>query len=432
FPIILRISGSERSDQGNTLEDMKNLVPELTAHGIDAFEISGGTQYEQCNKIIPCHGEHQGLNVKEAKAIKKIASVPVIVVGKITDPDYAMQLVDNGLIDGVVLGRALLSDPDFVHKAEAGAFDSIAPCAACGIGCVGEQTKRRPASCVINPALGREKELVLRKTEKPKKAVVVGGGIGGMAAARALGLCGHQVTLFEQSDRLGGQMNVACIPPHKQEVSRWIIYLKKELEACGVSVHLNTEATAETLKAMAPELLIIASGAKEIVPPIKGVEKETAITAQMVLKNDTVIAGGNILVVGGGMVGCEVAETLIHQKRGPMAVTIIEMADEIGEGMVPNNKEPMLRRLKSLGVGLETGTKLEAVEGTDVTVNQRGEVKTLKGFTHIIYACGSKAENNLYTALEKTFPKVVCIGDANGPRQALEAVREGFEAAMTL
>ncbi|MEG0688302.1 MAG: NADH:flavin oxidoreductase, partial [Hungatella sp.] len=198
FPIVLRMCGSERSDQGNTLADMKYLVPKLIAHGIDALEISGGTQYEQCNKIIPCHGEIQGTNVAEAEAIKKISSVPVIVVGKITEPEYAMYLVDSGKVDGVVIGRALLSDPQFVNKIAQDKLLEIAPCAACGIGCIGEQTKRRPASCVINPALGREKELLLIPAKEKKHVVVIGGGIGGMASARAFALCGHSVTLMER------------------------------------------------------------------------------------------------------------------------------------------------------------------------------------------------------------------------------------------
>lgn len=432
FPIVLRISGSERNEQGNTLEDIKYLVPRLIESGIDAFEVSGGTQYEKCNKIIPCHGEIRGLNVKEAEEIKKISTVPVIVVGKINEPTYAAYLVDSGKVDGVVIGRALLSDEEFVKKAEEGRIDEIAPCAACGIGCIGEQTKRRPASCVINPRLGKEKHLNLIKAEERKKVVVAGGGIAGMATARAMAIKGHQVILMEKENKLGGQLNVACIPPHKQEISKWISYLNNELKRLSIDVKYGTKATKELIDSFNPDIVVTASGAKEIIPNIPGVNREKAITAQKVLKNEEVILGGNVLIVGGGMVGCEVAEYLIHSKRGPMEITLIEMTEAIGAGMVPNNLAPMMERLYKSRVKIMTNTKLLSVDGQDVEVEYRGSSMQMKGFTHIIYACGSVAENSLYEEIKDSYEKVICIGDAKGPRQALEAVREGWEAAMEI
>ncbi|MEG0074310.1 MAG: FAD-dependent oxidoreductase [Eubacterium sp.] len=432
FPIILRISGSERNEQGNTVEDMQYLVPRLIAHGIDCFEVSGSTQYEQCHKIIPCHGEVRGLNVGEAQAIKAVSSVPVIVVGKINEPEYAAYLVDSGEVDGVVIGRALLSDPEFVNKTIHDKCDEIAPCTACGIGCIGEQTQRRPASCVINPALGREKEMTLKLANEKKKALVIGGGIGGMACARVLAIRGHEVTLLEKDDILGGQLNVACVPPHKQEISKWIIYLKQELKRYAVNVKYGIEATEKILEDYPADFVVVATGAKEIIPPIEGVDRESAITAQGVLMNETIILGGNILVVGGGMVGCEVCEHLMHQKRGPMAITMIEMQESIGAGMIPNNLEPMMMRLRKYGIHMMTNTKLLAVKGQNVDVESRGETITLNGFTHIVYACGSQSENRLYELIKDKHPKVFKIGDAKDPRQALEAVKEGWEVGMML
>lgn len=432
FPIVLRMSGSERDEQGNTLEDMKYLLPLLERHGVDAFEISGGTQYERCNKIIPCHGEVQGVNVPEAEELKKAASVPVIVVGKINDPRHAEYLVDSGKVDGVVLGRALIADPDFVNKMEAEDYDGIAPCAACAIGCVGEQTKRHPASCVINPAAGREKELELTPAKQAKRVVIAGGGIGGMACARAFAVRGHKVVLLEREAELGGQMRLACIPPHKQELSRWVIYLEHELERLSVEVRLNTDADGETIKQLAPEALIIATGAKEMLPPVPGIIPEQAVTAWKLLKGEAVIPGGNVLVVGGGMVGCEVCEYLMHHKRGAMRVTMIEMADEIGAGMVVNNKVPAMKRLEGLGIIMMTGTKLVSVNGGEVTA-ERGETQeTLKGFTHIVYACGARPVNALYEELKEDYPEAVVIGDASQPAQALEAVRQAVETAVRL
>lgn len=432
FPIILRISGSERDEQGNRIEDIVYLVPKLIEHGIDAFEISGGTQYEHCNKIIACHGEKEGLNLQEASEIKKVSSVPVIVVGKFVDPRLAMNVVDKDLVDGVVFGRALLSDPEMVNKAEAGRFDEIAPCATCAIGCVGQQVKRKPASCVINPMLGRERDMKITPAETQKNVVVVGAGIGGMATARVLSLRGHNVTLLEKTDSLGGQLKLACIPPHKQEISKWIVYLSNELKRLNVKVVFNCEATSEIIDSYSPDTVVIATGAKEIIPPVAGVDPETALTAQKVLTNDTVILGGNVLVVGGGMVGIEVCEHIMHNKRGPLFVTMIEMADAIGAGMVPNNLIPTMERLYKLGIKMMTSTKLVSVNNNTVNVECRGEKLTLNNFTHIIYACGSKAENTLYENIKDKYQEIFCIGDAKQTRQALEAVYEGTEVGIQI
>ena len=430
FPVILRMSGSERDEQGNTLEDMKYLVPVLERHGVAAFEISGGTQYERCNKIIPCHGEVQGVNVPEAEALHEAASVPVIVVGKINEPRFAGYLVDSGKVDGVVLGRALIADPDFVNKMEAGDYEGIAPCAACAIGCVGEQTKRHPASCVINPAAGREKELELTAAEQPKRVVIVGGGIGGMACARAFAVRGHEVVLLEREMELGGQMRLACIPPHKQ--SKWIVYLEHELERLSVDVRLNTAADRAVIDGLAPEVLILATGAKEMLPPVPGIDPEQAVTAWQVLSGETVIPGGNVLVVGGGMVGCEICEYLMHQKRGSLHITMIEMADEIGAGMVVNNRVPTMIRLNRPEITMMTGTKLMSVNGSDVTVERHGVQETFGGFTHVIYACGARPARALFDELKEAYPEAVLIGDASQPAQALEAVRQAVETAVRL
>lgn len=433
FPIILRMSGSERDEQGNTLEDMKYLVPILEAHGVDAFEVSGGTQYERCNKIIPCHGEVRGINVKEAAEIRAAASVPVIVVGKINESPHAEQLVDSGMVDGIVLGRALIADPDFVNKARNGLSIQIAPCTACGVGCVGEQTQRRPGSCVINPLAGRELEFDLETpAANPERIAVVGGGIGGMAAARAFAMKGHSVTLFEKTAQLGGQINSACIPPHKQELSRWIVFLRNELARLKVDVKLNCCATKDVLNELHPDRIIVATGAREIVPPISGVDVETAITAQQVLTQKVSIPGGNVLIVGGGTVGLETAELLMHQKRGYMQVTVIEMTDSIGGALIPNNLLPMMKRLSGEGVRLMSGAKLLKADGGNVEIEVHGVPTTMPGFTHIIFACGSMPDCSLCDELKDVCENLICIGDANGVRQALEAVREGVEAAALI
>lgn len=429
FPIILRVSGSERDPQGNTVEDMKRLVPYLEQHGVDCFEISGGTQYERCNKIIPCHGEQEFTNLNEAMAIKAVATKPVITVGKILDAQLAEDVLQANQVDGVVLGRALLADPDFVEKAQARRYQSIAPCAACGIGCVGEQTKRHPASCVINPLAGRELEFAEEPAKEKKNILVVGAGIGGLAAARILAKRGHHVTVAEKEAKAGGQLNLACRAPFKQEISKWIIYLLHECEHYGVEIRYATPVDADYIRTAHPDAVILATGAEPLVLPVEG--KDQMIQANDVLSGKTPILGGNVAVIGGGMVGMETTEYLIHHSRGAARVTLIEMADQIGQGMVPNNLVPTMVRLQQDNVQIVTGAKVKHIEKGTITVETKQGEMQYPGFTHVVCAVGSKAWNPLYESVHNEFETYV-IGDAKEVAQALEAVRAAYELGYKL
>lgn len=421
FPIILRISGSEKIPGGNTIEDTLQLIPELEKRGVDAFEVSGGSQYELPNKIMPSHGEECATNLKEALRIKEISHVPVLLVGKINDAKLARSLVEEDKVDGIVLGRALLADPDFVKKTKEDKDAQIAPCTGCLAGCVGQQTKRLCGTCVINPFCGHEMEMKIEPSTSNKKVMIVGGGIGGLSAARMCSLRGLDIEVFEKSGVLGGQINLASKITPKKEMHKWIDYLESECQRLQIPVHLNHEVNVNDVHNF--DVVLVCNGS------IPNRLNENACTAHDIL-GDKVDVHGNILVVGGGMVGVEASE-YICEKHLDAHVTILEMKKNIDDGESPANLVPTMTRIQSLPIKALTETKLISVED-GVKVEKGGETQNLGKFDFIVYATGSKPDPSLYEAIRETGKETYLFGDASSVAQALEAVRDGVNIALKL
>lgn len=421
FPIILRMSGSEKIAGGNTVENMLQLIPELEKRGVDAFEISGGSQYELPNKIMPSHGEECATNLKEALRIKEISHIPVLLVGKINEAKLARSLVEEEKVDGIVLGRALLADADFVKKVKEGKDCQIAPCTGCLAGCVGQQTKRLSGTCVINPFCGHEIEMKIEPSTSNKKIMVIGGGIGGLSAARMCALRGLDVEIFEKSNVLGGQINLASKIAPKKEMHKWIEYLENECQRLHIPVHLNHEVKVDDVNSF--DVVLVCNGSIPKKP------NENAYTAHDIL-GDKVDVHGNVLVVGGGMVGVEASE-YICEKHPDAHVTILEMKKNIDDGESPANLVSTMTRIQTLPITALTETKLVSVED-GVVVEKAGETQNLGKFDFIIYATGSKPDSSLYEAIREIGKETYLFGDASSVAQALEAVRDGVNIALKL
>lgn len=421
FPIILRMSGSEKIAGGNTVENMLQLIPELEKRGVDAFEISGGSQYELPNKIMPSHGEECATNLKEALRIKEISHIPVLLVGKINEAKLARSLVEEEKVDGIVLGRALLADADFVKKVKEGKDCQIAPCTGCLAGCVGQQTKRLCGTCVINPFCGHEIEMKIEPSTSNKKIMVIGGGIGGLSAARMCALRGLDVEIFEKSNVLGGQINLASKIAPKKEMHKWIEYLENECQRLHIPVHLNHEVKVDNVNSF--DVVLVCNGSIPKKP------NENAYTAHDIL-GDKVDVHGNVLVVGGGMVGVEASE-YICEKHPDAHVTILEMKKNIDDGESPANLVSTMTRIQTLPITALTETKLVSVED-GVVVEKAGETQNLGKFDFIIYATGSKPDSSLYEAIREIGKETYLFGDASSVAQALEAVRDGVNIALKL
>lgn len=421
FPIILRMSGSEKIAGGNTVENMLQLIPELEKRGVDAFEISGGSQYELPNKIMPSHGEECATNLKEALRIKEISHIPVLLVGRINEAKLARSLVEEEKVDGIVLGRALLADADFVKKVKEGKDCQIAPCTGCLAGCVGQQTKRLCGTCVINPFCGHEIEMKIEPSTSNKKIMVIGGGIGGLSAARMCALRGLDVEIFEKSNVLGGQINLASKIAPKKEMHKWIEYLENECQRLHIPVHLNHEVKVDDVNSF--DVVLVCNGSIPKKP------NENAYTAHDIL-GDKVDVHGNVLVVGGGMVGVEASE-YICEKHPDAHVTILEMKKNIDDGESPANLVSTMTRIQTLPITALTETKLVSVED-GVVVEKAGETQNLGKFDFIIYATGSKPDSSLYEAIREIGKETYLFGDASSVAQALEAVRDGVNIALKL
>lgn len=421
FPIILRMSGSEKIAGGNTVENMLQLIPELEKRGVDAFEISGGSQYELPNKIMPSHGEECATNLKEALRTKEISHIPVLLVGKINEAKLARSLVEEEKVDGIVLGRALLADADFVKKVKEGKDCQIAPCTGCLAGCVGQQTKRLCGTCVINPFCGHEIEMKIEPSTSNKKIMVIGGGIGGLSAARMCALRGLDVEIFEKSNVLGGQINLASKIAPKKEMHKWIEYLENECQRLHIPVHLNHEVKVDDVNSF--DVVLVCNGSIPKKP------NENAYTAHDIL-GDKVDVHGNVLVVGGGMVGVEASE-YICEKHPDAHVTILEMKKNIDDGESPANLVSTMTRIQTLPITALTETKLVSVED-GVVVEKAGETQNLGKFDFIIYATGSKPDSSLYEAIREIGKETYLFGDASSVAQALEAVRDGVNIALKL
>ena len=345
FPIVLRVSGSEREPGGNSLDEMLYLAPKFEAAGVDMLEVSGGVQYEGLQNILPSHSQKIGMNVYEASEIKKVVNIPVFVVGKINDVRYAADLVERGLVDGVSMGRPLLADPDLPKKAYENRFDDITPCGSCGGRCITPEDPHHPVcKCHITPLVGHEYDYPFNPTDKPKKVLVIGAGPGGMYTAVTAAERGHDVTVWEKSKQIGGQLNLAVVSPGKQEMCKWLTHLNYRAKKAGVKFEFKKEATVENVKEFAPDAVVVATGATPLIPTfIKGVGDYPIITTHDILSRKVTIPKGTVCILGGGEVACETAEMLMADARpnsfattgsiGDVEVTLVEMQPKLMTGV---------------------------------------------------------------------------------------------------
>ncbi|MBU2609085.1 MAG: FAD-dependent oxidoreductase, partial [Chloroflexi bacterium] len=344
-----------------------------------------------------------------------------------TRPEIADKAIADGIIDFWEMCRPLIADPYLPTKLNEGRPDDIVTCIA-DCNCLDSLLSELPVSCILNPRAGREEEpsLQSRPASKKRKVIVVGGGPAGMEAASTAAGRGHQVILYEQTDRLGGQLNPASVAPYKGDVRYLIDYLTTRISKSSVEVRLNTPATAQSIEREQPDVVILATGSQPVIPDIPGINGENVVTAVDVL-NDKQPVGKSAVIIGGGMVGCEVAEFLVQKGK---KVTILEMQKRIGQGINAINRWRSIQRLNQAGVSIETMIQPEEITGSGVTANREGKSYSFPADT-VVLATGMAPARELLSELEGKVP-VHTIGDCLEPRQIGEAMEEGFRLGNSI
>ena len=418
YPLMVRISGDEFVEGGLTLEDNKYIAGKLADSGVDCIDVTMGI-VESYHKSMPPMAVPRAAYVYLAEGIKSVVDVPVIAAGRINTPLLADRLLQEKRTDLVAMGRALLADPELPNKARRGAFEDIIPCIACNR-CEMATSDNLPIRCAVNPRVGRERDYLVTKAEKKKHVCVVGGGPAGMSAATVAALRGHQVELYEKQDQLGGQLRLAGIPPHKEELTGLLAYLELQLRKAGVRIFLGCEFTHDLLQKNKPDVVIVATGATPIKPKIAGVEGSNVLQAWDILKgHDT---KGKIVVVGAGCQGCETAEYLAAKGKN---VTIVEMLPELAWDMEPFTRIFLLERFQKYGIKVYKSTTVETITSQGINARGKDGNKFSIDAETVVICVGSRPNDALLSALEGTVNELHGIGDCKESGRILEAIHAG-------
>ena len=428
LPILCRINACDEVEGGQSVQDAAAVAAYLEQEcGVDALHVT---------RAVHLHDEfmwapgvtHGGFNADLVTEIKRAVSVPVIAVGRFTEPQYAELLVKQGRADLIAFGRQSIADPELPAKARNGQLETLSPCIGCLLGCVPNMFAGKAITCAVNPCVGRECEL--SPAPEKKRVTVVGGGPGGLYAAWACAVRGHQVMLVEKSSELGGNFRIAAYPTGKGQLTEAIRSMIVKCRQAGVDLRCGVEADEMLLRSLAPDAIILATGSTPLILPIPGLSDCGYVTAQDMLDGKAPM-GKNVLVVGGGMVGCEAAEYLAE--RGHQ-VAVIEMKDVIAADVTPENRRYMFENFEENHVLLRPGAKVTQfyADGVDYALAD-GTAGSLRGYDNIVLAMGSRSNTALKETAEKVAGQVLVIGEAaKAPGNAVLATGDALEAALKI
>ena len=451
--IGMRIAGHDFMDGGSTNIEAAAFAAALEQAGADAINVTGGwheTNVPQLTTNVP-----PGVYTYLARGIREKVNIPVFASNRLGDPKVAEKALRAGAGDMICWGRPLIADPELPNKVKDGRLDEIVYCIACNQGCFDSIFSGTSVHCILNPEAGMENEYRVEKTSTPKKVLVAGGGPGGMEFALTAAKRGHDVTLMEKSDRLGGQINLAKSPPGKSEFQNAIDSLEKRMAIYGVKVELGREVTPDLVAELKPDAVVVATGANSIDLKVPGWDKPHVISAWDVLDGKVGDIGDNVVVIGGSATGCETAHyigalsqldpeafsfLMYHSAEDPNLVgrllhdskkniTVIDMLDKMAANVGKTGRWSLMKSLRMSGINLTPSAKLVEITDDAVIADIGDKRETIPADT-VVMAVGSRSNNELAQKLENTGVKVITIGDAQSPRKITDAVREGFVEAI--
>lgn len=443
FPVILRFSiksyikalrqgavpGEKFKELGRDLPEALEAAKILEQAGYDAFDADAGT-YDSWYWAHPPMYFGKGMYLPLTTELKKVVHVPVMVAGRMDDPDMAVEALKSGKIDAVGLGRPLLTDPDYVNKLRADNIDGIRHCLGCHDGCFARSFEGKRGSCAINPECGREVITGITPSTVKKTVAVVGGGPGGMEAARVSALRGYDVTLFEASGKIGGQLLIGGVPSFKSDDLDLVKWYEHELKCLKVNIKLNTAATPEKIKALNPDIVYVAEGSSPIHINVPGIDGKNVKYAGDILSGKEK-AGNTCVIVGGGLVGCELA---LHLRQHGKDVSIVEALPEIlksGAPMAPMNKWMLTDLLNFNKVKIFADSPLLKITDKGAVIKTKDGEKTLLADT-VIMAIGYKSKNSLYNEIKDDYTVIYNLGDSRRVRNIRAAIWDAYEVARSI
>jgi 2,4-dienoyl-CoA reductase (NADPH2) len=427
FPIFCRVSGTEGIEGGFDISESVEVSRWLVEAGVSCLSVSAGS-WHSLHLTIPPMSMERGCLVPLAAEIKRAVDVPVIAAGRLDDPEVAEGVLSAGHADLVAVGRGLIADADWPRKVREGRCDEITPCIACNA-CLDLITNAEPARCAVNPEVSRELEWEIVPSPAKRRVMVVGGGPSGLEAARIARLRGHSVSVWERDGRLGGKLDVASRAPSKHPVLAFRDHQERVMSALGVEVHLGVEVTPAVIDAENPDVLIVATGAAPLVPPIDGIERDHVIDAQRILLGEgPVAAGERVVVIGGSATGCETAELLAESGCD---VTVIEMLPRVGRGIELITRRRLLQGLRESGVTILTGCRVVSIEPDRVVYEREGAGTDAVPADRVALAIGWVARGPSLVA-QLNGRQLVVVGDAVKPADFVAAISAGAEAGLAV
>ncbi len=422
LPVIIRISGDEMIEEGIKLPEMKRFARILEGDNADAIHVSAGSI---CS-TPPWYFQHmfvpKGKTWGMAKEIKAEVNIPVITVGKINEFKDIDKIKKEKMADFIALGRPMVADPDFITKYLNKNDDYIRPCLACTAGCLGGVKSGKGLECLVNPDV-ENGSATLKPAEKSKKYAVVGGGLAGMESALTLKKRGHEVVVFEK-DKLGGQFNLAFLPPGKSSLKKLITYYKQKMKVEGIEIKYRSPEKEELVGNY--DGIILATGAEPVAPPISGLESIDYYWAD-ILKEENIPENKNVFIIGGGLIGVDIATGLIEKNN---KVTIVKRTTDFGEDMEMLTKKLFLAKMKEKNVVFSDHTYIQKIEDNTVYALRNEEEIQFNNIDVFVVSTGMKSNDSLKDILEEEI-QVYLAGDAKKPGNAQQAIASGYQVAKS-